>query len=221
MRRRALLVLALVLVAPTLVASAARADGDPASDWLLTYQVFYPYYSNTPKGSLKVLQSTVADANKRGYHIRVAVITSPYDLGSVSSLWHKPQPYARFLAIELSFAYKGRLLIVSPNGYGYNDKIVMHGQTAVPVGAPAKLAVLRSVAIGKGTDGLLQTADAAVRALAKSDGYTLTAAQESSSSSSISDTLVIGLAAGVAALLLLGGEFLRRVRRRRLSVSAD
>jgi hypothetical protein len=57
--------------------TAAYADGDPASDYLLTYQVFYPYYAKTHKASLARLQSTVADANKRHFTIRVAVITSP------------------------------------------------------------------------------------------------------------------------------------------------
>src|SRR5207245_299661 len=114
------LVLVALLLAGTL-APIARADGDPASDYLITYQVFYPYYSNVPEAGLKQLETTVAAANKQGYRIRVAVITSPYDLGSLSSLWQKPQPYCRFLSLELSFAYKGRLLVVSPKGYGYAD----------------------------------------------------------------------------------------------------
>ena len=83
--------LVLALLAAAVAAPAARADGDPASDYLLTYQVFYPYYTNTPKATLDQLKETVAEANKRGYQIRVAVITSPYDLGSVSALWQKPR----------------------------------------------------------------------------------------------------------------------------------
>ena len=115
-------VLVLCLLIAAVATPAARADGDPASDFLLTYQVFYPYYTNTPKATLERLKETVADANKRGYKIRVAVITSPYDLGSVSALWGKPQAYAGFLAEELAFVYRDRLLIVSPKGYGYNEK---------------------------------------------------------------------------------------------------
>jgi len=154
----------LALLAAALFAPLARADGDPASDYLLTYQVFYPYYSNTPKASLDQLKATVAEANKRGYTIRVAVITSPYDLGTVSALWEKPQPYARFLSLELAFAYKNRLLVVSPKGYGYVEKTQP---------APSKLALVRTVPIGKGTDGLLLTADRAVRLLAASSGVKL------------------------------------------------
>src|SRR5581483_5400167 len=146
--------LILTLLAAAVVVPAAHADGDPASDYLIAQQVFYPYYSNVPKATLKQLQDTVAAANKKGFTIRVAVITSPYDLGSVSALWEKPQPYCRFLSQELSFAYKGRLLIVSPKGYGFVDK-------TKPV--PASLALVRRVPIGKKTDGLLLTADKAVR----------------------------------------------------------
>ena len=87
MKRRVVL---LALLAAAVLAPVARADGDPSSDYLITYQFFYPYYSNVPKAGLKKLEATVAAANKRGYRIRVAVITSPYDLGSLSALWEKP-----------------------------------------------------------------------------------------------------------------------------------
>jgi hypothetical protein len=36
----------------------------------------------------------------------------------VGALWSKPQSYAQFLGQELPFVYRGRLLIVMPNGYG-------------------------------------------------------------------------------------------------------
>jgi MYXO-CTERM domain-containing protein len=197
-----------------LSAPPARADGDPASDFLLTYQVFYPYYSNTPKESLTKLKETVADANKRGYRIRVAVITSPYDLGSVSALWEKPKAYAGFLAEELAFVYRGRLLIVSPKGYGYNEGTRRVGTTYVVNPSPKALALVRTVPIGKGTDGLLKTADRAVRVLAAKDGVKLPAVSGSTGSGSGSDTTVIALAAALGALLVVAFEVLRRRRRR-------
>lgn len=203
MKLRALLV---ALLAATVLAPAALADGDPASDTLITDQVFYPYYSNVPKAGVTQLKSTVAAANKRGYTIRVAVITSPYDLGSVSALWTKPQPYARFLSLELAFAYKGRLLVVSPKGYGY-----VEGTKPVP----AQLTLVRRVPIGKGTDGLLLTADKAVRLLAARAGTRLPAAVTTGGgSSSSTDTVVIAIAAAVGAALVAGVEILRRRRRR-------
>jgi hypothetical protein len=199
-------ILLALLVAATLAPAAAMADGDPASDTLITDQVFYPYYSNTPKAGVTRLQQTVADANKRGYTIRVAVITSPYDLGSVSALWHKPQPYARFLSLELEFAYKGRLLVVSPNGYGY----VQHTKPD-----PRTLALVRTVPIGNGVGGLLATTDKAVRLLAAKSGVALprTSGTGVGSSSSM-DTIVIAVAAAVGAVLVAAVEVLRRRRRR-------
>jgi hypothetical protein len=203
----ALCVAALLLI---LAVPVARADGDPASDVLYTSQVFYPYYSNTPKADLKQLEATIADANKRGYRIRVAVITSPSDLGALSTLWEKPQHYSRFLSIELTYAYQGRLLVVSPKGYGYTD----HTKSA-----PAILALIRGVSIGHGTEGLLQTADKAVRLLAQNAGYRLPAvsAASASRSGSSSDTIAIAITTGA---LLLIGLSLTRPRWRRPPASA-
>jgi hypothetical protein len=210
-------ILALAVLAAAVAAPAARADGDPASDFLLSQQVFYPYYSNTPKAGVEQLKQTVADANKRGYKLRVAVITSPYDLGSLSALWEKPKAYANFLALELAFVYPGRLLVVTPNGYGYNAGTVKKNNTFVDEHDPKTLAFLSTIRIGKGTDGLLATADAAVRRLAARNGVKLPAPakQSSSSGGSGSDTIVIAVAAVAIAILVAGLEVLRRRRRNR------
>ena len=204
MRRIAVL---LALAAACVLAPSALADGDPASDVLIVQKVFYPYYSNTPKASVEQLNTTVADANKKGFPIRVAVITSPYDLGSVSALWGKPQPYARFLSLELAFAFKGPLLIVSPKGYGYVDRTKP---------SPAKLALVRTVPIGKGNEGLVESADKAVRRLAAKAGVQLSPpVARSSGSGSSTDTIVIAIAAALGALLVVAVEVFRRRRRRR------
>jgi hypothetical protein len=209
--------LVLASLAVAVAAPAARADGDPASDFLLSQQVFYPYYSNTPKAGVAQLKQTVAEANKRGYTIRVAVITSPYDLGSLSALWQKPKAYANFLALELAFVYPGRLLVVTPNGFGYNAGTVKRNNTYVDEHDPKTLALVSTVPIGKGVDGLLATADKAVRLLAAKKGVKLPAASKppSSAGSSSSDAIVIALAAVAITLLVAGLEFLRRRRRNR------
>ena len=106
----------LVLVAPT----SGRADGDPASDYLLSQKVFIPFDVKVPQPDQRRLVATVARATRSGYPIRVAVIGTDYDLGSVTVLWRRPQQYARFLGVELGFVYKGRLLVVMPNGFGFN-----------------------------------------------------------------------------------------------------
>jgi nucleotide-binding universal stress UspA family protein len=81
--------------------------------------------------------------------------------------------------------------------------------------APKTLALARTVPIGKGTDGLLQTADKAVRLLAARDGVKLPAVSASTSSGSSTDTIVIAVAAAAGVLIVAGAEFARRSRRRR------
>jgi hypothetical protein len=205
-RRLVLAGLAAVTAAIALGASNALADGDPASDVLITERVFYPYYTTTPKEQVDRLQRTVDAAYTAGYPIRVAVITSPQDLGTASGLWEKPETYARFLSKELAFAYKGRLLIVNPWGFGY-----VSGTRP----DPAKLRLLESVPIGNSTDELFQAADDAVRRLAGAAGHTLPAEKTSSGSSTTRDSLVIAGMAIVVALLALGVYRLRRARSRR------
>jgi hypothetical protein len=107
------------LVAACTLAGTARADGDPASDYLLGTQVFLPIDAKIPVDKQKEITDVLAAANRAGYKIRVAVIWSAYDLGAITSLWRKPRTYARFLGTELQFVYAHRLLIVMPNGFGF------------------------------------------------------------------------------------------------------
>src|SRR3954453_2728942 len=99
MKRAALAVLALALLMP----SSARANGDPASDVLLTDQVFLPFEAPISASAKNDLQKTVAEANAKGYRIRVAVIPFTGDLGTAVSLWPKPQPYSGLLCNAVPF----------------------------------------------------------------------------------------------------------------------
>ena len=76
----------LVCCIAAVVAQSARADGDPASDYLLVQRVFVPYEGASASAQQRALTKAVATANKTGFTIRVAVIFSSYDLGSVTSL---------------------------------------------------------------------------------------------------------------------------------------
>lgn len=114
---RSLSVLA-VLVA-LLLPAAARADGDPASDYLYTQSLFLPFDGSTPKASEAQLRALLADAKAKGYPVRVAVIRTRTDLGAVPSPFERPQRYAPFLGQELRFLFKGPLLVVMPNDYGF------------------------------------------------------------------------------------------------------
>jgi hypothetical protein len=161
--RRALVV-ALLLGACALAATA-RADGDPASDYLYGLKVFLPFDVKIPKARQRELMSFVEATNRSGYPIRVAIIGSSYDLGSVTSLWRQPRTYARFLGAELQFVYAKRVLIVMPNGFG----IYWKGHAV-----DRDYAVLSKIPIGKGAPGLVDAAQEAVSRLAAASGVKVT-----------------------------------------------
>jgi hypothetical protein len=87
-------------------ARTAQANGDPASDVLITQQVFIPFEAPISSSAKDELIKTVAAANERGYKIRVAVIAFTGDLGTAVSLWRHPQSYSKFLGSELAFVYR-------------------------------------------------------------------------------------------------------------------
>ncbi|HEX4679355.1 MAG TPA: hypothetical protein VH210_09185 [Gaiellaceae bacterium] len=101
--------------------SVASADGDPASDVLVSGTVFTPY-PPPPAAALRSLSAAVNAVELAGDRVKVAVIAKPADLGSVASLFGHPQNYAEFLSLELSFIYKGPLLVVMPAGFGFVDR---------------------------------------------------------------------------------------------------
>jgi hypothetical protein len=114
------LVLLLLLAALVFVAGAS-ADGDPASDVLVASNIFTPYPPPSA-AAVQALASAVDAVDLKGDRVKVAVVAKPQDLGSVPSLYGHPQDYARFLSIELSFIYKGPLLVVMPAGFGFVDR---------------------------------------------------------------------------------------------------
>jgi cytochrome oxidase Cu insertion factor (SCO1/SenC/PrrC family) len=197
--------LLLMLVVCAACCASALADGDPASDFLLEDQVFLPAQSTQPAtAAQRGLVSAVRAANEKGFQIRVAVIASSYDLGSVTQLWQKPQTYARFLGIELSLAYKGRLLVVMPNGFGFN----WPGHP----GAASEHA-LSQVPIPPGEAAEMDAATAAVRHLAAAGGVSLASAPRTGSRPGSGADVGWALAVG-AALALTLVVALARLRRR-------
>jgi hypothetical protein len=114
--RRVLLAFALFLC----IVPIAVADGDPASDVLVDRNVFLPYPSPSANSSGSLAREVRA-AYAHGFRVKVAVIATPTDLGSIPSLFNKPGQYAAFLGQELQLYYVGPLLIVMPAGYGVYD----------------------------------------------------------------------------------------------------
>jgi hypothetical protein len=205
--RRAIL-LAAALSALSLGVPAALADGDPASDYLLVNPVFVPPDDGIPPAYATQLTTVLADAKQRGYVIRVALIKTRYDMGSVTILYRKPKQYAHFLSQELHFVYKGRLLVVMPNGYGY----ARGGRLQ-----PAQQAVVdRLTPPGATGAELAASATRAVRALAAAAGVdvALPPLRGSTGTSATRDRLVIG---GVVLVVLALAGGLTWLRRRRLA----
>jgi hypothetical protein len=185
------------------LAGVASADGDPASDYLYTQHVFLPFDVKVSTARQKELSSAVEGAIRGGYAIRVAVIGSAYDLGAVPSLWRKPDVYAQFLGQELGFVYKQRLLVVMPNGFGF----YWHGR---PVAH--ERALVHSLQIGKGANGLVDAATTAVLKLAEDAGVHVQAASAPKSTTT-RDRIIVIAAALVALTLAVLVRFALRRRR--------
>jgi hypothetical protein len=196
--------LLLVAAATALVAvPAARANGDPASDVLITNQVYIGPEVPISNADRDALTKTVAAANERGYPIRVALIPFTSDLGTAVSLWRHPQDYAKFLGSELAFVYTKRLLIAMPSGFG-----VYHRNR--PVAKEQR--VLRRVRPGRTPTAVAQQTTKAVRALAAADGITLPV--ESGGGSDWRDRAIIA-AVGLAIVALIAFVAMRRLSRGR------
>jgi hypothetical protein len=137
------------VAAVTLPPCAARADGDPASDVLLGESVFYPYSPPVSPSISNTLQAETAAAARAHFPIKVAIIASPVDLGAIPVLFGKPQEYADFLEVEISFTGKQLLLVVMPNGYGVQglDRSATAAAAALPKPTSAQTNNLARAAI--------------------------------------------------------------------------
>lgn len=198
MARRVLLLASLaLLIAP----SAARANGDPASDYLLVQSVFLPFNAKVDSDVTKRLSNVIAEAKDAKFPVKVAVIGTRYDLGTAFSLYNKAQRYSEFLGLELSFQYRDRLLVVMPNGYGFsiNGKPNRAGINVVAKLPPP----------GKDATKQVEGAIAAIRRLAAASGIVLSSG---GGGSETRDRIVIA-AGGVGLVALLAAiVFYRRGR---------
>ena len=165
-RLRVVLPAVVVALALGLVPGVARADGDPASDVLPTEPAFVPYDVGVSEKQYAQLVSLLKEAEHRGYPLRMALIGSAADLGSVTELWREPQSYAEFLGEELSLVYHGTLLVVMPNGFGIYDG------SGVPATARSALA---GVPVPRVTSATTSAAVEAIRDLAAASGHALPA----------------------------------------------
>ena len=168
MRRRAALIVLAILAAGVPV-QIAKADGDPGSDVLVYQPLFLAADASVSVAQQAQLGGLLRQARDAGFPIRVALIASRSDLGAVTGLWRNPRAYARFLGLELSLAYTGRLLVVMPNGFGFN----WPGHSAT-----AAYRTLSPITIRRNAN-LADAANTAVVSLAAAAGVKLTPASPS------------------------------------------
>jgi hypothetical protein len=199
-RAAALAAVGLFLALP----GTARANGDPASDYLLVRDSFLPFTSGIDKGAAERLDETLKAADKAGYKIKAAVILAPTDLGTAFSLFRKPQRYTQFLGLELSFVYRGRLLVVMPNGYGY----AVNGKPD-----PKSSRVLARVT-PPGADATkeVEAATRAIQRLAAADGHRLEVSSAGGSQTRDRITIAAAATAGIAVIAAIA--LYRRQRKR-------
>jgi hypothetical protein len=148
--------------------AAANADGDPASDVLLSQDVFFPYAPKTASRLRDALTGLLQRTRTSGYPMKVALIESPGDLGANGDLFDRPLDYANLLAQELRTLRHGNaggeelhLLVVMPSGFsgsGLGDR-VDEALTPVQIEAAAQ------------SDGLARAAIEAVARLASVNGH--------------------------------------------------
>jgi hypothetical protein len=206
MARRIACLIIWVLVASALSAPPlAWADGDPASDFLLAQNVFFPFQPPVAGSLQRALNAETAATKRAGLPLKVAIIHSPADLGAIPSIFGNPRGYATFLDREISFNGPVPLLVVMPDGYGVAG-------LSRPVAAVAR--TLRLPA-GRTSDDLARAAVPAIAEVAAADGHPIPAAsaQTGAPTSGGSATGLIAVGLVVAAVLAAGGVLV--VRRRR------
>lgn len=209
-------VAALLLLAP-----AARADGDPASDVLAMQDVYFPYGGVRP--DLKAaLDGVVEEARAAGYPTKVALIAAGEDLGAYPTLFNRANDYATLLARELPVSDHGprvkgqRILVVMPGGFGGQDLGARVDEALGPV----------EIQADAGADGLAVAAMEAVARLATVNGHPvdvppeagveLAAAGEPDGSGGPSPLVYLG-----PAVLLFGVLFAVGRRQRRAEAQAQ
>jgi hypothetical protein len=211
--RARLLALSVALAALAVLPAGALADGDPASDVLISSTLYTPVAQKISPPVLQQLQRTIEQANAGGFQVRVALILDRTDLGAVPQLYGNPTSYVRLLSAELFYVWKGAVIAVQPSGIGVaNIKPLAPAQAAANTIKVAKPAT---------ADALAQAATTAIRKIAPMERSSITftsngstTASTSSSSSSSTTTRILGGVLIVVFVLLFIGQLVVRRRRR-------
>jgi hypothetical protein len=206
-RRRLLpLQLAALCAVCATVAVPARANGDPASHYLILDPAFFPFEHRASPAAKQKLRQVLAEAKAEGLDVRVALIATPADLGRIPQLFERPQPYAELLAKELRAYYRGHVLAAMPNGLGIH-------RVGEPSAEDVEL-VAGLPAPGDAGDDLAAGAADAVRALADARGLELPSSPAGSDGSSSADRILIAVAAAFVLAAVVAIRALQRRARR-------
>jgi hypothetical protein len=159
----------------------------------------------------------LAVAQRQGFPVRVALIATPSDLGSITQLWRMPASYASFLGEELSLVFHGTVLVVMPNGLG------VYRTSGVPAAVRSSVAGLAAPGTGSSMGAAAVTA---VERLAAASGHPLALggvkAPRPTSAGAAGSGLVAWLAfAAGAALIALAWTASLRARPARLGRRAQ
>jgi hypothetical protein len=198
-----------VAAALLLPAAPALGDADPPSDVLLVQDVYYPYFPAPSRPAVAQLDALVATARRRGFPLKVALIATRADLGSVPGMFQQPDRYVKFLDQEISFNRTEPLLVVMAGAYAV-------------AGLPAKAAqAVRDLpATGTSGDELAGGAVLAIPKLAAATGHDVpapkpVAAARAKAHKSGGPPTALFLALPVLLLALVGGFTAVRSRRLR------
>lgn len=168
-RRLAVARLCLAALAATLLLggapAGALADGDPASDVLAAQTAFIPQDGGIGPLQQARIAAVLEAAQGHGVPVRLALIATPSDLGSVTQLWRMPASYASFLGQELSLVFHGTLVVVMPNGFG------VYRTSGIPATVRSSMANLTAPGTGSSMGAAAVTA---VERLAAASGHPLT-----------------------------------------------
>jgi len=193
-------VLTLAAALAATAAGTARADGDPASDVLLSDNVFLSYQSPYGSAEGRALEALAKEAKQQQFPMRVAVITQLAAMGSVGGLYGKAQRYADFLASEITFVYRGTLVVAmngKPGGFG------VHGPGATPAARRA-LARMKLPSSSVTAAELARLAAVAMQRVAAASGHRLSAPSVTATKTKTSTHLLRLFLIAALALAALG-----------------
>ena len=168
-RRRSCCLLPLAALALALAVPAALADGDPASDYLLSGPSFLsPYDGHIPAAEQARDQRDARERQGEGLPAPARRDRHPLRPRLGADPLRQAQIYAKFLGEEDYYYWKDELLVVMPNGYGIYKASDLPAADKAAIAALPKLDTRSGPALGL-------AAETALRALAAKHNITLSA----------------------------------------------